>query len=503
MPCNPTCDFNELFVIDRSAKTAMLRDTRSPGSKRQARQQQVGWWVLQECVNLQGSGMYGKMPREKGRNRFESGRTIGEGLQDALYKRFFDDFTNPAYGLRARMTWFFLNMYAVPASANDWLLMSKMYDTIWRGALGNYRLLSRAMFKDGALRKSLDQLQEAPCDQAPIENFAREWFERFTVGLNGHNEGDVKKLSKALMNCKDSKETFNEDLVRPGVIFQDPEEPVWTATEAEEIAVVDRIIDYSHKPGEPPMAAQFLCGNLYKEFAIFPEVPETDALASSIGFAPEVVDCAAHLYDHNYDIKFALEYILQDKVFFREGLGKKKRWPLAVILGHLTDFTMKHSDRVDKMVQITNSVGMRPFEPQDVSGFSLENVWTLDRLKKMHDFLLSWVLPAVVHSGTSVNLNRLTKSSFSSRQTFLDQAAPYALSGKRETLLHLRACSGGAVVSTCRIDECVCVCVCVCVGRWLRLRLLNFHFVCCCSTSVCLALLVLFVPLSITFVSTN
>ena len=35
----------------------------------------------------------------------------------------------------------------------------------------------------------------------------------------------------------------------------------------------------------------------------------------------QVVDCATHLYDHNYDVKFALEYIFQDKIFFREVVG--------------------------------------------------------------------------------------------------------------------------------------------------------------------------------------
>ena len=52
------------------------------------------------------------------------------------------------------------------------------------------------MFVDGALRKSLDQLEEVECGTAPIENFAREWFERFTVGLRAHNEGDVKILAR-------------------------------------------------------------------------------------------------------------------------------------------------------------------------------------------------------------------------------------------------------------------------------------------------------------------
>ena len=61
------------------------------------------------------------------------------------------------------MAWFWLNWYAVPASAiNDWLLMSQHYYTIWTGALGNYRTMARNMFNDVALRKSLDQFEEVP-----------------------------------------------------------------------------------------------------------------------------------------------------------------------------------------------------------------------------------------------------------------------------------------------------------------------------------------------------
>ena len=72
---------------------------------------------------------------------------------------------------------FSMNMYALLFSnVNDWIF--RRYATIWEGALGNYRELSRKMFVDGALRKSLDQLENPPCDLAPIENFGREWFER-------------------------------------------------------------------------------------------------------------------------------------------------------------------------------------------------------------------------------------------------------------------------------------------------------------------------------------
>ena len=49
---------------------------------------------------------------------------------------------------------------------------------------------------------------------------------------------------------------------------------------------------------------------LYEEFAMHPELRE-GMMASIVGYSPDVVACARHLYDHNYDVTFALEHILQ------------------------------------------------------------------------------------------------------------------------------------------------------------------------------------------------
>jgi uncharacterized protein (DUF1800 family) len=236
------------------------------------------------------------------------------------------------------------------------------------------------MFADEALRKSLDQLEEVECGTAPIENFAREWFERFTVGLEGHNEGDVKRLAKGLMNCKEDAGTFNEDLVTRGIIFSDINETVWTLTDEEQRNVVDRILDFKMRPDEPPVAAQFLCSKLYQEFAILPTVRKGDARASSVGFAPEVVSCARHCYDHNYDITFALEHVFVDKKHFRDSLGTKQRWPLAVLIEAMTNFggfasassawpssRGKANDAGTWFASKANEVGMRPFEPNTFS----------------------------------------------------------------------------------------------------------------------------------------
>jgi len=60
--------------------------------------------------------------------------------------------------------------------------------------------------------------------------------------------------------------------------------------------IVDRILDFKLRADEPPAAAQFLCSKLYNEFAVLTEIEDGDMMASSMGFAPDVVECAGHLY---------------------------------------------------------------------------------------------------------------------------------------------------------------------------------------------------------------
>ena len=59
---------------------------------------------------------------------------------------------------------------------------------------------------------------------------------------------------------------------------------------------------------------------------------------------------------------------LHAQAFFKDKLGTKKRWPMAVVLGAYTDWPgLEKIDRWAKLGQ----VGMDPFEPQDVSGWRL------------------------------------------------------------------------------------------------------------------------------------
>ena len=64
---------------------------------------------------------------------------------------------------------------------HEWILVGKNYATLWNYSLGNYSKLIKELFYDEALRFSLDQDYDVECGVQPVENYAREWFERFVL----------------------------------------------------------------------------------------------------------------------------------------------------------------------------------------------------------------------------------------------------------------------------------------------------------------------------------
>jgi uncharacterized protein (DUF1800 family) len=100
--------------------------------------------------------------------------------------------------LRERMT---LNWHDHFATSNEKVgsvkLMLRQYATLRAGALGRFRDLAHALLRDGAMQMWLDLAGSNKQD--PNENFARELFELFTLGVNnGYTERDIREAARAL-----------------------------------------------------------------------------------------------------------------------------------------------------------------------------------------------------------------------------------------------------------------------------------------------------------------
>ena len=99
--------------------------------------------------------------------------------------------------LTERMTWFWHGHWATAIDKLNYALpMYVQNQTLRKHALGNFRDMSLAMIKDGALQFWLDGQENT--SRAPNENLARELMELFILGVNRYTESDVKELARAL-----------------------------------------------------------------------------------------------------------------------------------------------------------------------------------------------------------------------------------------------------------------------------------------------------------------
>jgi uncharacterized protein (DUF1800 family) len=95
------------------------------------------------------------------------------------------------------MTWFWHGHWATAIDKLNFALpMYVQNQTLRKNALGNFRDMSLAMIKDGALQFWLDGQENT--SSAPNENLGRELMELFILGVNRYSETDVKEMARAL-----------------------------------------------------------------------------------------------------------------------------------------------------------------------------------------------------------------------------------------------------------------------------------------------------------------
>ena len=169
------------------------------------------------------------------------------------------------HALVERMT---LNWHDHFATSNekvtDARLMLAQYRTLRRHALGTFRGLAHAVLTDPAMQRFLDL---ANSDRThPNENFAREFFELFTLGVNnGYTETDVREAARALTGFTSNGAVFGYNPARHDdgvkVIFG-------RSGRFGPADVVDLAIDN-------PRHAPFICGKIWRYFTARPCPPAT------------------------------------------------------------------------------------------------------------------------------------------------------------------------------------------------------------------------------------
>ncbi|WP_250433469.1 DUF1800 domain-containing protein [Hanstruepera flava] len=285
--------------------------------------------------------------------------------------------TNSTAMLRERMTLFWANHFVV--EDNNILHFQKYNNTLRAHALGDFRVLVKAISKEASMIKYLDLKQNKK--DSPNENFSRELMELFTLGVGNYANYDIKEASKAFtgysfeFNGKFKYDERNHDngfkhlFGRSGRYDGDD--------------VIDIILDQK-------ACAQFICKKIYAYFV-------------NKNIVQEHIDSMVSVFYPDYNIEDLMRFVFMADWFYNEeNIGTKIKSPTELLIGIQKVIPITY-DNPNELIKIQGLLGQALLNPPNVSGWEGGKSWitsntVLFRLKTA-SLLLNNGLISVKESG--------------------------------------------------------------------------------------------------------
>ena len=256
--------------------------------------------------------------------------------------------------LRERMTLNWHDHWACSNSkVNDPRLMFAYYKVLREHSLGNFRDLARAMVRSNAMQIFLDLVGST--DESPNENFAREFFELFTLGAgNGYTERDIRESARALTGFTydyDSKSFGFDQKRHDGGVKR----ILGAQGRFDALDVVDRALANKHH-------APYLCEKLWGYLSPRPIPPRllkrtVDAYRSS-----------------KFELKPVIRLMLSDPALYT-GIDEPDmvKSPVVYVAGMLRQTGA--GVRTTDWAWMLDGMGQVPFYPPNVSGWPSNSEW--------------------------------------------------------------------------------------------------------------------------------
>lgn len=264
--------------------------------------------------------------------------------------------------LRDRMSWFWHNHFVT--RLEDYLCPSWLYQyhkLLQQYALGNFKEFVREIGITPAMLVFLNNIQNTRFE--PNENYARELFELFTLGVdNGYTQMDIEETARAITGWSGIDVTnlcgevnFLEAFWDPGRKTIFGQTGNWNYDDVIDILFEQRQVEIS----------EYICTQLYTHFVN----PDPDELI--------IGDLAAIFRQNDWELKPVLLTMFSSDHFYEEAnIG-------TVIPGHIEFFLMFLNELnfrdVDEIIlSITFSADefdQRIFNPTDVSGWPGNRNW--------------------------------------------------------------------------------------------------------------------------------
>ncbi|MEE9282204.1 MAG: DUF1800 domain-containing protein [Myxococcota bacterium] len=253
--------------------------------------------------------------------------------------------------LREKIALFWHGHFATSiAKVREPVWMSRQYGIFLERGLGRFAELLAAITRDPAMIRWLDN--ETNRKGQPNENFARELFELFTLGVGHYGEHDVSEAARAFTGWTVLADRFHfsvssHDAGDKTVLGQTGP---WSGDDVLRIAL-----------GQAA-CAEFLAGKLLRFFA-HPDPP------------PELTRALADvLRDSDYDVGRTLEHLLRSRFFFdlrvRRGLVKS---PVEYAVGAIRTLGVRAEPA--ELVPALREMGQDLLAPPNVAGWPGHTEW--------------------------------------------------------------------------------------------------------------------------------
>lgn len=254
-------------------------------------------------------------------------------------------------GIEARMVGFWHNIFTSDYITVYFSQYMVIQNTTIRENLWDYAALSKKMVGDPAMLIYLNG--NASIKGNPNENFAREWFELFSLGVGNYTEKDIVEAAKAFTGWRIVELTseFNPQL-----------------NDKSEKTILGNTGEWSYEDViritlSTPACSRFIAKKLCKTF-LESEPSET------------VLQAVADLIVANgYNLKPVVSAILTSEEFYHaDRRGALIKSPIDLIIGLCSSLgiTNIHPDTV---MQYLERLNMEPFYPPTVEGWKGHHAW--------------------------------------------------------------------------------------------------------------------------------
>ncbi|MEX0725872.1 MAG: DUF1800 domain-containing protein [Planctomycetaceae bacterium] len=255
--------------------------------------------------------------------------------------------------LLERMTLFWHNHFATSnAKVRSLRLMQRQQDSLRRHALGSFDDLLQKMTFDPAMILWLDGNTNQK--GKPNENYAREIFELFSLGVGNYTEADIQEAARALTGWSVDKDeaVFQSALHDNGSKTVLGETGRWTAGDVVRIALAQAA------------CPKFIVRKLFRELI-------SDSLEPADEMIAPLVD---EFRQRNYDIAWLVGRMVRSWMFYSPlAIGQKIKSPVDFLVGSVK--SLEGTTSLVQMAEACQTLGQNLYFPPSVKGWDGGYLW--------------------------------------------------------------------------------------------------------------------------------